>query len=195
MDINAHFRSDSKIEGMHKIFSLLLVMFFSCSSFAQNQPDSLKEKFNKTVQEKKREFKRLFTSEGPKIKKYTPQFILDKIDHDSNYHFLFIAEYWIADHYKEMIPHLILRLTDKTKVGLINTADLIIWERIQSGQLKFYGHGGVSSDDLFTIAGRANRLLSEISGQDFGHVSMYSKQDDLIQLQNKWQQWITLLNK
>jgi len=117
-------------------------------------------------------------------------FMLDKIDNDSNYHYIFLAEYWIAFHYQEIIPELIYRLTNKKEVGLVNSADLIIWERVQAKQMQFYGHGGISSDDLFTVAGRANRLLTEITGENFGHVSMYSTQEQLVTLQQAWIKWL-----
>ena len=92
-----------------------------------------------------------------------------------------------------MIPELIKRITNKEEIGLVNSADLIIWERVQAKQMKFYGHGGVSKDDLFTIAGRANRLLSQITGEAFGHVSMYSTQEQLDRLQKKWMEWLISL--
>ena len=125
---------------------------------------------------------------------YTPSFILNKIDVDDNYRYIFAAKYWIAYHYKEMIPPLIRRITNKKEVGLKNTNDLIIWKRIDVGDLKYYGEGGIVSDDLFTVAGRANHLLKEITGQEgFGTVSMYSSRHDLVELQKKWVDWLLKL--
>lgn len=72
----------------------------------------------------------------------------------------------------------------------MNSADLIIWERIEAKQMKFYGHGGVSSDDLFTVAGRANRILTKITGENFGNVSMYSTPGQLATLQQRWIKWL-----
>ena len=188
---------------MKQILLLLFLVICEFISFGQTQVDTLNlmfpenaklsKKFQETIQEQTREFSRIFRRDSSSIKAYTAEFILDKIDHDSNYHYIFQAEYWMAFHYKEMIPQLINRLTDKTEVGLVNTADLIIWERVKRKQLTFYGHGGVSFDDLFTIAGRANRLLTEITGEDFGHVSMYSTQEDLLKLKTKWTKWLKKL--
>ena len=185
---------------------LFITSFFICFvllSFGQTQSDSFNLKFpdnpklsinfQKAIKEQTSEFNRLFYRDSTTTKNYTAQFILDKIDRDSNYQYLFIAEYWIAFHYKEIIPELIKRLTNKKEIGLVNSADLIIRERIQSGQMKFYGHGGASFDDLFTIAGRANRLLTEITGEKFGHVSMYSTKEDLVNLQIKWIKWLDKL--
>ena len=116
--------------------------------------------------------------------------MLDKIDNDSDYNYFFLADYWIAFHYNEIVPELIKRITIKKEVGLVYTADLIIPERIATKQMRFYGHGLYCADDLFTVAGRANRLLTAVSGEDFGHVSMYSTPQQLAALQKKWVKWL-----
>ena len=179
---------------------LIIILFFTSFGFGQTSqklifPDNAKisESFKASITEQTREFNRLFRKDSTEIKKYSPDFILDKIDNDKNHAYLFIAEYWIAFNYKKMIPELIKRVNNKKEVGLENTADLIIWERIQNKDLEFYGHGGISNDDLFTIAGRANRLLSQITGENFGFVSMYSTQEELNKLQNKWTKWLQKL--
>lgn len=143
-----------------------------------------------TIDKTAEEFKRLFKKDEEKYRSYTPEFILEQIDNNSDYHFTFIAKYWIAFNYESMIPELVKRITNRSEVGLKNTADLIIWERVQSGDLPFYGHGGVAFDDLFTVAGRANHLLKRITGRDFGSVSMYSTDRDLKKLQNRWVYWL-----
>jgi hypothetical protein len=56
-------------------------------------------------------------------------------------------------------------------------------ERVQAKQMQFYGRSGISNNDLFTIAGRADRLLTEITGEDFAHISMNSTQEELVTLQ------------
>jgi hypothetical protein len=71
----------------------------------------------------------------------------------------------------------------------------MIWDRILAGQMKTYGHGGVSRDDLFTVSGRANRLLTKITGEDFKHVSMYSTPEELKALQDKWIKWLTKIQR
>ena len=186
---------------------LFITSFFICSilvSFGQSQTDTLHLKFpanpklpikfQKAIKEQTSEYDRLFFRDSATTKHYTAIFILDKIDNDSNYlPHIFLSEYWIAFHYKEIIPELIKRLTNKKEVGLTNTADLIIWDRVQAKQMRFYGHGGISNDDLFTVAGRANRLLTEISGENFGRVSMYSTAEQLAILQKKWIKWLDKL--
>jgi urease gamma subunit len=146
------------------------------------------------IAEQKRRFERYKLNES-EDSSYTPQQMLEKIDTDKEYAHIFAAEYWMAYNYQVMIPELINRLTNKTEVGLVNTADLIIGERIESGDLKFYGHGGVAFDDLYTIAGRASHLLKRVTGMDLGSVSMYSTPADLKKLQNRWGYWLLLLQK
>jgi hypothetical protein len=180
---------------------LIFFIFIITAHSGQAQIDSLRfpsnaklpDKFQKAIKEQTKEYDRLFYRDSAATKHYSVPFMLDKIDNDSNYHYIFLAEYWIAFHYKDIIPSLIKRLANKKEVGLANSADLIIWERVQAKQLQFYGHGGVSNDDLFTVAGRANRLLTEITGENFGHVSMYSTQDQLVALQKKWIKWLKSL--
>lgn len=153
----------------------------------------LPKSFRQAILTQTNEYNRLFYRDSTRTKYYPESFILDKIDNDSNYQFIFLAEYWIAFHYDKIIPDLIKRITNKKEIGLVNSADLIIWERVNAKQMNFYGHGGICKDDLFTIAGRANRLLTVITGEDFGHVSMYSTQTDLELLQKKWMKWLKRL--
>ncbi|MBN8666122.1 MAG: hypothetical protein J0M30_01380 [Chitinophagales bacterium] len=176
-------------------FFVLVVFKGQAQTDSLNFPDNAKlpDKFQKAIKEQTKEYDRLFYRDSATTKHYSVPFMLDKIDNDSNYHYIFLAEYWIAFHYKDIIPDLIKRLTNKKEVGLANSADLIIWERVQAKQMQFYGHGGISNDDLFTIAGRANRLLTEITGEDIGHVSMYSTQEQLKTLQQNWIKWLKKL--
>jgi len=178
-------------------FGLALFMILMSVFNLQAQTDSLKfprnptlsKRFKEAIQEQSSEYNRLFHKDST-TKHYPVSFMLDKIDNDSDYTYMFIAEFWIAFHYSEIIPDLIKRLTNKKEVGLVNYADLIIGERIKTGQMKYYGHGGISRDDLFTVAGRASYLLRQITGEDFGYVSMYSTPEQLKALQKKWIRWL-----
>jgi hypothetical protein len=184
---------------------LALTLLFSCLiiCIGQAQTDTLlfpknatlPHTFVKAIERQTAEYFRLFERDSTKTKNYPVSFILNKIDNDKNHRYLFLAEYWIAFHYRDIIPALIKRLTNKKLVGLTNSADLIIWERVKAKQMKFYGHGGVSDDDLFTIAGRANRLLTQITGENFGHVSMYSTPKQLKSLQQSWIHWLKTLQE
>ena len=152
--------------------------------------EKLPDKFQKAVDGQIEDYYRLFDKDSSQTNHYTVSFMVNKIDSDSNYHYLFLAEFWSAFHYQDVIPALIARVPNKEEVGLVYSADLIIWERIEAKQMKFYGHGGVSSDDLFTVAGRANRILTKITGENFGNVSMYSTPGQLATLQQRWIKWL-----
>ncbi|MDN3581239.1 hypothetical protein [Mucilaginibacter flavus] len=185
---------------MIKLFWIILIIIsFICSVQAQvlikpfPKNARMTTRFLEAIAERAKDYDNYCYKDSAITKHYSASFMLDKIDRDSDYRFLFLAESWIAFHYKEMIPDLIKRVTDKKEVGLTNSADLIILERIKSKQLQFYGHGGYSADDLFTIGGRANRLLKKITGENFGRVSMYSTHGELVALQKKWIEWFDKL--
>jgi hypothetical protein len=182
---------------MKRLFFLVLILI-PISTVAQVSIEELKfpklEKlpgsFQQSVDKQIKDYYRLFKKDSLTTNHYTCSFMLDKIDNDSNYRYVFLVEFWSALHYQEMIPELIKRISNKTEIGLVNSADLIIWERVQAKQMQFWGHGGVSNDDLFTVAGRANRVLTQVTGQNFGNVSMYSTQDQLTALQKRWTKWL-----
>jgi len=182
------------------ILTSFLVIHLAMHGYSQSSdlrfpdPAVLPDNFQKAIVAQVAEFKRLFQNDSTD-KNYSTIFMLGKIDNDSNYNYLFLAEYWIAFHYKEIIPELIKRLTIKKEIGLINSADLIIWERIKNKQMEFYGHGLNCADDLFTISGRANRLLTVITGENFGYVLMYSTKEQLAELQSSWIKWLKALSK
>ena len=104
------------------------------------------------------------------------------------------AKSWCIKNYTIAFPHLISRLSDKRKVGLAGTADLIIWCRITTGDLKFYGHGGVISEDVFTVAGRASWVLNEITGEEFVSVQCDMTEEESEEYKKKWIEYINKLN-
>jgi hypothetical protein len=177
----------------------ILFLCLSCKSQSETENNDLvfpenivlSDTFSEQIKEQKSEYYRIFRKDTTRIKKYSTEFILDKIDNSKEYQYIFESEYWLAFNYKKMIPELIKRITNNKEIGLINTADLIIMERIESGDLEFYGHGGVAFDDLFKISGRANHLLKNITGQDFGNVMMKTTQTELNELQKKWIEWLS----
>ncbi|MBE8727318.1 hypothetical protein [Flavobacterium hungaricum] len=177
---------------------LFLFLIFTNLLFSQTNKINLgfpkepkiSEKFQASIDNKKNEVYSIYQNNVEGIKNYTVEFILDKIDNNKEYGYLMEAEYWIAFNYDKIIPQLINRIVNKKEVGLVNSADLIILERIESGDLQSYGHGFIVNDDFFTIAGRANRLLTVITGENFGSVSMNSSPQDLLMLQKKWIAWL-----
>ena len=56
--------------------------------------------------------------------------------------------------------------------------------------MKFYGHGWVVNDDLFTVAGRASWLLRDITGEQFGSVKPSSTKAESFALKKQWPAWL-----
>jgi hypothetical protein len=121
--------------------------------------------------------------------------VLALLDSANNFWDLCAAKTWCFAHPYEVFPHLICRLSNKTKVGLTNTADLIIWDRIQTGELKFYGHGGGMQEDIFTVAGRASWILNWMTGEDFASVGIELTPSMAIKYQADWVRYIQLNSK
>jgi len=102
---------------------------------------------------------------------------------------------WCIKNYHQAFPYLVARLSDKRKIGLKNTADLIIWDRIGSGDLRFYGHGGSIAEDVFTIAGRASWILNQLTGENFAVVHGSLTLNDAKRFKQLWRQYIAKLKK
>ena len=64
---------------------------------------------------------------------------------------------------------------------------------MNTGDLKFYGHGGVITEDLFTIAGRASWILNELTGEDFAIVHGNLTQFDAEKFKTLWTDYIDKL--
>ena len=90
---------------------------------------------------------------------------------------------------QELIKGLVSQLTNHSKAKLKDTGKLIIWERIKTGEILFEGKGFQISDDLFTVAGRANCMLRNMTRKNFGHVKPNSTREELTALQQKWTSW------
>ena len=116
--------------------------------------------------------------------------VLNILDTDQEFWNLCAAKTWCFAHPSEVFPHLICRLSNKTKIGLISTADLIIWDRIRTGELKFYGHGGGMQEDIFTIAGRASWILNWMTGESFASVGIELTPALAQEYQEAWVQYI-----
>lgn len=109
---------------------------------------------------------------------------------EKDYSALLSASRWFASHQKASLPKLVQLLTNSKFVGLKDSADLIIWDRIENGDLKSYGHGHVVDDDLFVVAGRASWILKEITGQKMGLVNMTTGDSAKLAVQEKWAEYL-----
>lgn len=163
--------------------------------------EKLPQSMLETIEELKYETERLFrTDEEDKntpleITQLTQDFILDKIDNDKNFAYVWKTPYWLVHHYQESLIKMIARVSDNTEIGLTNTANFTIPERCEAGDLDFHSHGGSTLDDLFKVGGRANHFLKKLTGEDFGTVSMYHTEADLKRIQQRWAHWLKKLNK
>ena len=126
---------------------------------------------------------------------FTLDSVLEIITTEKEFWRLCAAKTWCFAHPSELFPHLICRLSNKTKIGLVNTADLIIWDRIRSGELKFYGHGGGMQEDLFTVAGRASWILNWMTGENFASVGIELLPTLAREYQAAWVQYIQANSK
>ncbi len=121
--------------------------------------------------------------------------IISLITTKTDYRGIRIAEMYGYKNPYKFIGALIPMLKDTSFVGLTNSADLIIYDRLNSGDLRFYGHGGVVRDDLFTVTGRANHLLSKITGSILGQVRMHPRIHYLDKLECRWMTYYSLLER
>lgn len=87
---------------------------------------------------------------------------------------------------KDLLAALTSQLTNPGTTPLQGTSRLIIWERITSGEILFEGKGYQVSDDLFSVAGRANWMLRNLAKKNFGYVRPNTSADELTTLQQKW---------
>ena len=129
------------------------------------------------------------SDEKENILSQSKETILKNLTLDKDFWKIAKARYWAVKNAPEVIPDLIEMVKNSAFVGLKGQADLIIWERIESGDLKFYGHGWVVADDLFRVAGRASWVLSESTGQRFGVVMPKSTPEELKQISDAWAKW------
>ena len=91
---------------------------------------------------------------------------------------------------KSLLKGLISQLANKSKSELKDTSRLIVWERITSGEIRFEGKGYQVSDDLFTVAGRANWMLRNLTKKNFGYIKPVTSGAELATLQQKWTRWL-----
>jgi hypothetical protein len=83
------------------------------------------------------------------------------------------------------------QITVDQEVKLIGTSRLIIWDRIVSNDILFEGKGLVIHNDLFKVSGRANEILQNLTGKNFGYVTSYSSKKDIVELRKRWMDYLS----
>lgn len=86
------------------------------------------------------------------------------------------------------------QLTNRTETKLEGTSRLIIWDRIISKDIIFEGKGLVIDNDLFTVSGRANQILQNLTNKNFGYVTINSTKKELENLKKNWLYYLSNKN-
>lgn len=115
--------------------------------------------------------------------------ILDKNLHVDEWPEAYLILLAANEHKDSIMSPLLAQLDVEDETILKNTSRLIIWERILSGHILFEGKGLQIDDDLFSVAGRANWILRNITGKNFGLVKPNSTAEDLKRIKRSWVNW------
>ncbi len=185
---------------------VILTLFILINIGCKKQPDvqsvdlifpknkQLSKSLINRIEKRKEGYYRVFKNDRGKIKNQLKESVIAELKQNIDYENIVRAEYWLAFNFKVGVPELIKLVTDDKEIGLKNYRDLIILERVESGDMNL-DHGNLINDDIFKISGRANYLLKEITGQDFGNVTMKSTKKELQELQKKWIDWMKSLGE
>jgi len=87
---------------------------------------------------------------------------------------------------KSFLRALVSQLSNRTTVKLANTSRLIVWDRITAGDIVFEGKGLQIDDDVFSVAGRANWVLTALHRKRLGTVGMATSEVFLRALAEAW---------
>jgi hypothetical protein len=115
--------------------------------------------------------------------------LLIKNLNDKSWSSVFLTLNASVNHYKKdtsYLTGLAEQISNNTETTLEGTSRLIIWDRIISGDILFEGKGIVIDNDLYKVGGRANQLLQNLTGKNFGFVNIHSSERELKDLKQKW---------
>ncbi len=188
---------------MRKTLKFIVPFFFFCtllgckaqSVFLENElPDEeyLPKSLSENIKKNKYIFFKYSDSLSIMIKDKPQEYVFEIFENDMKYTSLGAVENWVVFNYKTGIQELIKRITNTKEVGLEGSVNLVINYRVENGDM-LLEPGKVIDDDLFRVSGRANYLLKQITGEDFGSADMYSTDKELIKLQRKWIKWYNRL--
>ena len=115
--------------------------------------------------------------------------LLNKNLNDSYWSEVFLTLNASVNHYSKdtsYLKGLANQITNRKETKLRGTSRLIIWDRITSGDITFEGKGLVIDNDLYTVAGRANQILQNLTNKNFGFITIHSNDKELEELKTKW---------
>lgn len=118
---------------------------------------------------------------------------------DKNLNIVYWSEFFLTlnasvNHHKnDVVYHqkLAHQITNETETKLKGTSRLIIWDRISSGDIVFEGKGLIIDNDIYKVSGRANQLLQNLTGKNFGFVNIHTTKTELKSLQKKWLDYLS----
>lgn len=119
----------------------------------------------------------------------TPSELLTKNLNDDSWSAVFLTQNASINNYStdsNYLKGLANQVTNRKETKLTGTSRLIIWDRIVSGDIIFEGKGLIYENDLFTVAGRANQILQNLTNKNFGYVTLNSTEKDLEEIKDKW---------
>lgn len=129
-----------------------------------------------------------------KLKNYSTAKTIETVKRDKDYKHLRLMLARISIEYETLIPELVKLITDKTEVGLEGFNGIMFCRGLAPTGLMGECVGiPYSTDDLYTISGRANYLLKLLTTEDFGNVLPDSTPKHLKKLQNRWAYWLLQL--
>ncbi|MDC8004097.1 hypothetical protein POV27_08530 [Aureisphaera galaxeae] len=129
-----------------------------------------------------------------KAQKLTTDELLEKNLNDIYWSEVFLTLNASVNNYAnntEYQKQLAKQITNQKETKLEGTSRLIIWDRIISGDIIFEGKGIVIDNDLYKVCGRANQLLQNLTGKNFGNVNINSTSSELESLKKKWLDYLT----
>lgn len=183
---------------------ILFFVFFCCLLGCQVRsvlldkelPDEeyLPKSFGQNIIKSKYIFYKYSDSLSTILKDKPQEYVFEIFENEKKYTSLGAVENWVVFNYKTGIQELIKRITNTKEVGLEGSYNLVINYRVENGDMVLEP-GKVIDDDLFRVYGRANYLLKEITGEDFGSADMLSSDKELSNLQRKWIRWYNRLCK
>lgn len=168
---------------MYKTLTLLVILCFQFSFSQKRLVSWSQQNIENYTQE-------MFDA----AQKLTPAELLDKNINDEYWSEVFLTLNASVNNYANEIEYkteLAKQITNTKETKLKGTSRLIIWERIVTGDILFEGKGLVMDNDLFTVAGRANQILQNLTGKDFGPVTINMTNGELEKLKIKWLDYLS----
>jgi hypothetical protein len=126
--------------------------------------------------------------------KLTSSELLVKNLNDGSWSSVFLTLNASANNYSkdsDYLKELANQISNNKETILEGTSRLIIWDRIISGDILFEGKGLVIDNDLYKVGGRANQILQNLTGKNYGFVNIHSSEKELKELKKKWLKFLS----